>query len=259
MNQLTFIILITAAAGVIGTGAGGAIAAIVRKESNIAISFLLSFAAGVMLSVVCFDLMTDAIHPESSDEPISIFFVLFSLFVGYLAVFFLNRAIEAREAKQGATKSGGRSSMLVAGIVMTFAIALHNLPEGMVIGASFAGDAGVVLSRSGITMALVIGLHNIPEGMAVATPLIAGGMSRFRAIALTAISGLPTVIGAAIGYFAGTLGPVSLSFSLAIASGAMLYVVFGELLPQATRLWKSSLSSLTVLVGMAVGLIMVYA
>ncbi|WP_295584409.1 threonine/serine exporter family protein, partial [uncultured Oscillibacter sp.] len=75
-------------------------------------------------------------------------------------------------------------------------------------------------------------------------PLISGGMGRCRAVLVCAATGAPTVLGAAAGYFLGTLGPRALSLALSFASGAMLYVVFGELLPEAGEMWKSRLPAL---------------
>ena len=144
---------------------------------------------------------------------------------------------------------------------MAAAIALHNLPEGMVIGAAYADTKEVsgLLSGSGMVLALVIGLHNIPEGMAIAVPLIAGGMRRVKAVLMTAMSGLPTVLGALIGYRMGAMGPAAHILSLGFASGAMLYVVFGELLPESILMWKSKLPALAIVTGMLVGLIVIYA
>ena len=130
------------------------------------------------------------------------------------------------------------SQLFIAGLVMAFAIALHNFPEGMVIGASYASDE-LTGGVDGIAMAIVIGLHNIPEGMAVSVPLVAGGMHKVKATLLTALTGAPTILGAMLGYFLGTLSPVMLALSLSFASGAMLYVVFGELLPEAILMWRS--------------------
>jgi ZIP family zinc transporter len=150
--------------------------------------------------------------------------------------------------------------LFTAGIIMAAAIALHNLPEGMVIGAAYAGDRGLnVWAGGGILIAMVIGLHNIPEGMAVAVPLIAGGMPRGRAILMTAISGFPTVIGAVIGFLLGSMGEVWHVLSLAFASGAMLYVVFGELLPESILMWKSKLPAMAIIVGILLGMGIIYA
>ena len=130
----------------------------------------------------------------------------------------------------------------------------------MVIGAAYVGaDVNALWSGSGFLIALVIGLHNIPEGMAVGVPLIAGGMKRSKAILTTALSGLPTVLGAVIGYMLGSLSPVWHILSLSFASGAMLYVVFGELLPESILMWRSKLPSVAVLVGMLCGIVVIFA
>jgi len=105
---------------------------------------------------------------------------------------------------------------------------------------------------------VLIGLHNIPEGMAVSVPLISGGMNRGKAVLITALSGLPTVIGALLGYWLGEIGALGLTLSLGFASGAMLYVVFGEILPQAILMYHSKLPAFAAIFGMLVGLFIIY-
>jgi ZIP family zinc transporter len=107
-------------------------------------------------------------------------------------------------------------------------------------------------------MALVIGLHNIPEGMAVAVPLISGGMSKWRSVGVTALSGAPTILGAVMGFLIGTIGQTALVLSLSFASGAMLYVVFGELLPESILMWKSKMPATVVVLGLLTGMINIY-
>ncbi len=74
-------------------------------------------------------------------------------------------------------------------------------------------------------------LHNMPEGMAVAGPLACIGRKRSNIILISALTGLPSVVGAAIGALFGTLSPEVLSASLAFAAGAMLFVTFDEVIP----------------------------
>ena len=107
-------------------------------------------------------------------------------------------------------------------------------------------------------MAIVIGLHNIPEGMAVSVPLAAGGMNKAKAVAITALSGAPTILGAIIGYYVGSIGDMALAISLSFASGAMLYVVFGELLPESILMWRSKLPAFAVMAGLIVGLLVIF-
>ena len=95
--------------------------------------------------------------------------------------------------------------------------------------------------------------------MAVSVPLISGGMKKAKAVVMTALSGAPTIIGALLGYLIGDMSILGLALSLGFASGAMLYVVFGEIVPQAILMYRSKLPAFSVIVGMFVGLFMIYA
>ena len=283
MNSIWLLVGITAIAGVGGTGLGGAVACMFRKDSDKTVSLLLSFAAGVMTAVVCFDLLTEALHTDGPSS--NVWLVVCGVVAGFAVIALLNALIDRstnhevehidenhprtadsleelthanhlREHREGRQP---RSGLFLAGLVMAAAIALHNVPEGMVIGASFARTADSLLSnRGGLIMALVIGLHNIPEGMAVAVPLISGGMSKGRSVCVTALSGAPTILGAVMGFLIGTISPTALVLSLSFASGAMLYVVFGELLPESILMWKSKLPATFTVLGMLTGLLIIY-
>ena len=283
MNSIWILVGITALAGVGGTGLGGAVACMFRKDSDKTVSLLLSFAAGVMTAVVCFDLLTEALNTNGEDS--NVWMVVCGVMAGFVVIALLNALIDkttnhevahidenhprtadsleelthANHLYEHMEGRQPRSGLFLAGLVMAAAIALHNVPEGMVIGSSFARTADQMLSnRGGLTMALVIGLHNIPEGMAVAVPLISGGMSKWRSVVVTALSGAPTVVGAVLGFLIGTISPTALVISLSFASGAMLYVVFGELLPESILMWKSKLPAAVVILGLLTGLIIIY-
>ena len=237
MGALGQVLLVTAAAGIGGTGLGGTAACLFRRDSSRMVSLLLSFAAGVMVAVVCFDLLAEA-------APGRLMVSAVGILAGYGVTAGLNHALERKE------RQPGRSGLLLAGVVTAAAIALHNVPEGMVIGAAFAGGE----ADSGWLLAVVIGLHNIPEGMAVSVPMAAGGERRWKAAALAALTGAPTVLGAALGYAVGAMSPAALAVVLSGASGAMLYVVFAELLPEAAELWQGRLPALAAVLGMFVGM-----
>ncbi len=290
MDTFWLVVIITAIAGIVGTGIGGIVGAIFNRNSEKIVSLLLSFAAGVMLCVVCLDLLLDAIgqNPGSVGH---IFLVIGTVVVGYVVVFFLNYIIDRKtnpEVKhidkshpktadqlseiihsdhyeehkkdyEATKKQSTRRELFLAGVVMALAIALHNLPEGMVIGASYANDgANVSGMTGGLAIAIVIGLHNIPEGMAVSVPLISGGMGKVKASFITAATGIPTVLGAMLGYLLGTISPIGLSISLSFASGAMLYVVFGELLPESILMWRSKAPGFAMLSGLMIGIIILF-
>lgn len=144
--------------------------------------------------------------------------------------------------------------LFVAGIVMAAAVAIHNLPEGMSIGAIYAGAGG---RANGALFVLLLGivLHNIPEGMAISVPLFTGGMSRAKACGVAALSGVPTVFGALLGYALGDMGALGLALSLSFAAGTLLYVVFGEVLPQSINLYCSRKTAFAAIAGVAVGML----
>ena len=278
------IIGITALAGMGGTGMGGLISCLFRKDSSKTVSLMLSFAAGVMTSVVCFDLLTEALHPDDMSNDVVL--VVMGVLIGYVVIALLNAWIDrktnhevahidenhprtadsleelthANHLREHREVRQPRSGLFLAGLVMAAAIALHNVPEGMVIGASFARTAGeTLLNRGGLTMAVVIGLHNIPEGMAVAVPLISGGMPKWKSVAVTALTGFPTILGAVLGFAVGSMGATALALSLSFASGAMLYVIFGELLPESILMWQSKVPAAAAVIGILMGVIIIYA
>ncbi len=283
MSTFLWVIIITAIAGVGGTGIGGLIGALFNRDSEKTVSLLLSFAGGVMLSVVCFDLLLDAIE-QNPDSPQHIFMVIGMVIIGYGVIYLLNYLIDRSTNPEIAhidkdhpktadqlselihsnhyeehKKKNTRSSLFIGGLVMACAIALHNLPEGMVIGSSYAQENAVGFTLTGgLVLAIVIGLHNIPEGMSVSVPLISGGMNRIKAVLITAATGAPTILGAMLGYSLGTVSPLSLALSLSFASGAMLYVVFGELMPEAILMWRSKLPAFGMLIGLLVGMIIIF-
>ena len=279
MGVIETLIVTTAIAGVAGTGLGGIIGAMLQKDSNRIASILLSFAAGVMLSVVCFDLVTEAIETN-----IGIYFVIFSIALGVAVIYILNYIIDRKtnpeiphidedhpktaddlnelihsdHFEHHQSRQDNKVSLFIAGVIMACAIALHNVPEGMTIGASYASNNGV-MGSSALVLAILIGLHNIPEGMAVSVPLISGGKGKAKAVFITAMSGVPTIIGALLGYMIGELGALGLALSLGFASGAMLYVVFGEIVPQSILMYHSKLPAFSTIFGMLVGLLIIFA
>lgn len=284
LSPFAFVTLVTLISGAGGTGLGGFIVALFKSESNRTISLLLAFAGGVMTAMVCFDLLAEAEEAASQIAEHGVVLVIFAVALGVAVVYLLNHLIDRKTRKEVShtadehhpethddidelvhadhlnmhkRHNDSRLSLFVAGVVMACAIALHNIPEGMTIGASFAVSDNLMWG-TGMIMAVLIGLHNIPEGMAVAVPLISGGTGRVKATLLTAACGLPTVLGAWLGFWLGDIGPLGLTMSLGFASGAMLYVVFGEIMPESYLIYRSKLPAFAVMVGLALGMFMIF-
>lgn len=284
LSPFAFVTLVTLISGAGGTGLGGFIGALFKSESNRTISLLLAFAGGVMTAMVCFDLLAEAEEAASQIAEHGVVLVIFAVALGVAVVYLLNHLIDRKTRKEVShtadehhpethddidelvhadhlnmhkRHNDSRLSLFVAGVVMACAIALHNIPEGMTIGASFAVSDNLMWG-TGMIMAVLIGLHNIPEGMAVAVPLISGGTGRVKATLLTAACGLPTVLGAWLGFWLGDIGPLGLTMSLGFASGTMLYVVFGEIMPESYLIYRSKLPAFAVMVGLALGMFMIF-
>ena len=147
-------------------------------------------------------------------------------------------------------KNRKNSSVKNTGMVIAFGIALHNFLEGMAVGSGFEAEFTL-----GISLAVAVMLHDVPEGMSIAIPLRAGGMKRMKAFALALASGLPMGLGAMFGAWAGKITAVYIAVSLAVAGGAMLYIVFVNMLPESKYIYKGRLGSFGGIAGMISGII----
>ncbi|MCL2165874.1 MAG: ZIP family metal transporter [Clostridiales bacterium] len=201
--------------------------------SSDAIQRILTFGAGFMAGLVCFELIPEAFELTGPGMTIAglaagLGFILLIDAITHK----LNAHSHHDHGDSGPlhTLPANEKTFIHAGRMMLISISLHNLPEGIAIGSGGSYDI-----QLGITLAAVIALHNLPVGMAIAAPLLAGNYSKGRVLFLTALSGVPTLAGGFIGMTAGSVSDAMLAFSLAGAGGTMLYVVCREILPQSIR------------------------
>lgn len=212
------------------------------------LSGMLGFAGGVMLALALFDLLPEALEHGSMASAV-IGFVL-----GVLVMYLLDRFIpHAHVNPQNATDNASSSpkydrKILRLGYLIFLGIALHNLPEGLAIGAGLEASPEL-----GLYIAIAIGLHNIPEGVAVAGPLKAGGLPAANVIFLTLIAGLMVPVGAALGLIFFNISPLFIAGGLAFAAGAMVYIVNDELIPRSHKL-----NSHIAIAGLILGLLVVF-
>ena len=187
--------------------------------------WLLGFAAGVMTAASVWSLLLPAMDRAAALGlppwlPASLGTAAGALFLWGLDALLLR-------VRAGTGKTSRQTALLVT------AITLHNIPEGMAVGLSFALAAGGEGFAAAAALALGIGVQNFPEGAAVALPLRQEGMRRSRAFALAALSGaVEPIFGVAAALMAAAAVTV-MPWLLAFAAGAMLYVTAEELLPQA--------------------------
>ena len=185
--------------------------------------WLLGFAAGVMTAASVWSLLLPAMERAAAQDLPRWLPAAVGTAAGALFLWGLDAALPRLRAA-GTSRD---TALLVT------AITLHNIPEGMAVGLSFALAAGGEGLAAAAALALGIGVQNFPEGAAVALPLRQEGMRRRRAFGLAVLSGaVEPVFGVAAAAAAGAAGAV-MPWLLAFAAGAMLYVTAEELLPQA--------------------------
>jgi ZIP family zinc transporter len=217
---------------------GAVIAVGFRKSNNMILSSIMAMAGGLMLSVVTFDLIPEAIL--MGGLPLTLLGVLIGVvFVTILDIFLPDTALLKKYGKQVKTA-----------LLLAIGLAAHNFPEGLAIGSGFMGGKSL-----GIELAFVIGMHDIPEGAAVASPLMQSRLSRFKIIILTAITALPTAVGAYIGAVLGDISKTFITLCLSFAGGTMLYIVCGELIPESKDLFKGIFSTISIIIGIVLGLL----
>lgn len=234
------IILITGLLiGVIGTGLGGVVISLIGNPSKKFMSGTLAFAGAIMVTIVFTGLLPEAL------ETAGIIPTLIGVIAGVLLIVAADKIIPEEKF----TGNGNSDARLIkSGVVLALGIALHNIPEGLAIGVGYIAD-----ERMGAAIAITMLMQNIPEGMSMAAPLYAGGMSRKRIIGITALSGVPMGIGVLIAALFTNISPALLSFGLGFASGAMLYIVFDDMVPSVRSLGKGSGPVLGSIIGILIG------
>lgn len=224
--------------GMIGTTLGGIVGANIKVVSNKFLGFILEFAAGLMTSIICFDLI-----PESL-EIVSIGTCIFGILLGVISMIICDRYINKMNKK-----NSKYNSLLKTGIIIGIGLTIHNFPEGLAIGSGFE-----VSEELGLSLAIAIAIHDFPEGISMAVPMSKGGFSKIKAIILTAISGITTGIGALAGAIIGNISVELIGISLAFAAGTMLYITSCELIPESNRLYKGRFASFGNMLGIILGI-----
>jgi ZIP family zinc transporter len=176
-------------------------------------------AGGVMTVAAIVGLLLPALDEGSAIE------VVAGVLAGALALAFARRELNRHEVRLGLLDAeASRRGLLVAGTLFA-----HSLPEGLAIGAAWASDETV-----GLFVVVAIALQNVPEGMVTALPLTAAGLSPARVFWGAVLTSAPQVPGALLAYWAVTAADRVLGFSFGLAAGAMLALVIREIAPAAS-------------------------
>lgn len=215
-----------------GTALGAMLLFIFGQPGKNSLSVLLGFAGGIMLGISVFELLPEAVAFGAMTTAIIGFLLGCGMMYGVDRILPHSHMSSSDDmVVENPEKLKNMNPMLRIGYLILFGIALHNLPEGLAIGAGVEASPEL-----GLMIALAIGLHNVPEGLAIAGPLKAGGLSMGTVLLLTLLAGLMAPLGTAIGLLIMQVSPVMIGGALAFAAGAMVYIVNDELIPQANKM-----------------------
>lgn len=246
LNTLQLGILASFVAGMF-TAVGAIPIFFMRRLSREVEDSLMGFGAGVMLAATAFELVLPAAGIAEADlgSPwLAALLVGTGIALGGGFLLALHRLVPHEHFITG-PQSGADPKKIRRVWLFVFAIALHNLPEGLAVGVGFGGED----LSDGVALAVGIGLQNIPEGLVVAVALLSLGYSRVAAFGVTLLTGLVQPVGGLIGAGAVTLMEMLLPWGLAFAAGAMLFVISHEIIPESHRKGHQSQATLGVLAG----------
>lgn len=234
----------------LGTMIGSAFVFFLRGEITPRLQkTLLGFASGVMVAASVWSLLIPSIEMCGDMGRWSVLpsAVGFLAGIGFLLVIdMITPHLHLTGDREGPKSKLSRTAML------SLAVTIHNLPEGMAVGVVLAGvldGATDITMAAALAVALGIAIQNIPEGAIISMPMRAEGHSRTRSFAYGALSGVVEPLGALLVLILATWITPLLPYLLAFAAGAMLYVVVEELIPEASGAPHSNLSTLGFAIG----------
>lgn len=217
-----------------------------QQFSQRAYDTMLGFGAGVMLAASSFSLVLPALkvakeQGASAWQAGSV--VGIGILAGALAILLLDRAIPHEHFVKGIEGPAARTLKRIW--LFVFAIILHNFPEGMAIGVAFAGPdtVGAGALTTGIS------IQDAPEGLVVALALRSVGYGRWHAAGIGVLSGLVEPVAAVIGAGLAGVSPAMLPWGLAMAAGAMLFVISHEIIPESHRQGHESFATGGLILG----------
>lgn len=242
----------------IGTTLGSAMVFLMKNKIEPKIEkLLLGFASGVMIAASIWSLLIPSIDMSEAQGKVEWVPATVGFLLGIFFLLILDSLIPHLHLHDD--KPEGLKAKIKKTTMMVFAVTLHNIPEGMAVGVTFAG---AMLGNTGITMAgalalsIGIAIQNFPEGAIISMPLKSEGMSKFKAFTYGTLSGIVEPIGAVITIMLTRLVIPILPYFLSFAAGAMIYVVVEELIPESQVGEHSNISTIGVAIGFVIMMIL---
>lgn len=219
--------------------------------------FLLGFASGVMIAAAVWSLLIPSIDLAQSQGKVGWFPAALGFLLGMAFLLVLDSIIP--HLHLDGKKPEGVNSKLEKTTMLVLAVTLHNIPEGMSVGVTFAGammDNSKIALTGAFALAIGIAIQNFPEGAIISMPLRAEGKSKGNAFLYGAASGVVEPIAALITILLAKQIVPALPYLLAFAAGAMIYVVVEELIPESQQGEHSNIGTIGVAIGFVLMMIL---
>ena len=242
----------------LGTALGSAMVFFMKNKMNTKLEkVLMGFAAGVMMAASVWSLLIPAIDMSEQQGHIPWIPAASGFLLGMIFLLVLDCIIP--HLHRNANKEEGLKATIKRETMLVLAVTLHNIPEGMALGVTFAGfligNVGMTLAGA-MVLALGIAIQNFPEGAIISMPLKSEGLSKPKAFFYGALSGIVEPIGAIITILLTNLITPILPYLLSFAAGAMIYVVVEELIPESQEGKHSNIGTIGVALGFIVMMIL---
>lgn len=241
-----------------GTSLGAACVFLLKKELHLTLRRALTgFAAGVMVAASIWSLLLPALEQSAALGSFSFFPAVIGFWLGVLFLLLLDHLVP--HLHQGSEQAEGPKTALSRTTMLVLAVTIHNIPEGMAVGAVFAGylSQNAAISLSGaLALSLGIAIQNFPEGAIISMPLRSEGIGKARAFSYGFLSGIVEPIAAFVTILASGFILPLLPYLLSFAAGAMLYVVVEELIPEMSLGRHSNIGVLAFSLGFSVMMIL---
>lgn len=242
----------------IGTTLGAAMVFLMKKEMNKKVEkILLGFASGVMIAASVWSLLIPSIEMAETQRKVAWIPAAIGFLLGIVFLLVLDSVVPHMHLES--ENPEGMKSKLKKTTMMVFAVTLHNIPEGMAVGVTFAGalaqNAGITMAGA-FALAVGIAIQNFPEGAIISMPLKSEGVSKPRAFLYGTLSGIVEPIGALITILLTNAVVPILPYLLSFAAGAMIYVVVEELIPESQAGEHSNIGTIGVAIGFIIMMIL---
>jgi zinc transporter, ZIP family len=219
------------------------------------LNLMLGFAAGVMIAASFWSLLNPAIEMTEEKGGVAWIPAVVGFLSGGAFLYIIDRILPHLHLGLAMDKAEGIKTSWHRSVLLVLAITIHNIPEGLAVGIAFgalANNPDIGALSGAVALAIGIGLQNFPEGAAVSIPLRREGFKRRKAFFYGQLSGIVEPIAGVVGaYLVISMTPI-LPYALSFAAGAMIFVVAEELIPESQTGNETDLSTIGVMVGFSV-------